>query len=46
MKKACILVCSLLVAVTLAFGIVSSSAVNVPQEAVTLCDLDYGRVSF
>ena len=46
MKKVCIIACSLLMAATLALGIVSSSSVNVPQEAVTLCDMEYGRVSF
>lgn len=46
MKKVCIIVCSVLVAATLALGIVSSTSVNVPQEAVTLCDLEHGRVSY
>jgi hypothetical protein len=46
MKKVCIIACSLLMAAALALGIVSSSSVNVPQEEVTLCDMEYGRVSF
>ena len=46
MKKVCIVACSLLMAAMLALGIVSSSSVNVPQEAVTLCDLDYVRVTY
>lgn len=45
MKKICVIACSLLVAATLALGIVSSS-VNVPQEDVSLCDMAPGRVSF
>ena len=46
MKKVCIIACSLLVAATLALGIVSSASMNVPEEAVTLCDMDYDRVSY
>lgn len=46
MKKVCIIVCSLLMAAALALGIVSSASVYVPQEEVTLCDLDHGRVSY
>ena len=45
MKKVCIIACSLLVAATLALGIVSS-AVNVPHEEISLCDMAPGRVSF
>lgn len=46
MKKFCIIACSLLMAATLVLGIVSSSSVNVPQDAMTLCDMEHGRVSF
>lgn len=45
MKKVCIIACSLLVAATMALGIVTPSK-NPPQESVTLCDLDHGRVSY
>lgn len=47
MKKVCIIACSLLVAATLALGIVSSASMDAPpQEAVSLCDLEHGRVSY
>ena len=46
MKKVCIIACSLLVAATLALGIVSPASMNVPQEPMTLCDMDYGYVCF
>lgn len=45
MKKICIITCSLLMAIALTLGMVASS-VNVPQEEITLCDMEYGRVSF
>ena len=44
MKKLCIVACSLLVAASLALGVVSSGIENVPQEAA-LCDMDYEYVS-
>ena len=46
MKKVCIIACSLLVAATLALGIVSSASMNVPEESITLCDMDYDLVSY
>lgn len=46
MKKICIIVCSVLVAATLALCVVSSTSVNAIQEEVTLCDMEFGRVSY
>lgn len=46
MKKVCIIACSLLMAAALTLGIVSSSSMNVPQDPMTLCDMEHGRVSF
>ena len=46
MKKLCIIACSLLVAAALMLGIISPSSVNEPKEVITLCDLDYVRVTY
>lgn len=46
MKKLIIIVCSLLMAATLAHGIVSTSYTNTSETAVTMCDLDYVRVTY
>lgn len=46
MKKVCIIACSLLMAATLALGVVASSSVNTPDVPVALCDLEHGRVSY
>lgn len=46
MKKVCIIACSLLMAAALALGIASPVSTNIPQEALTLCDMDYGYIGF
>lgn len=46
MKKVCIIACSLLMVGTLALGVASTTSKDTPQEFVTLCDLDHGRVCY
>ena len=46
MKKVCIIVCSLLMAATLALGIATTASLNIPEESITLCDMDYDLVSY
>ena len=46
MKKVCIIACSLLVVVTLALGITYTVSMELADNTVTLCDMDYDRVSY
>ena len=46
MKKFCMIICSLMVAMAIAVGAASFGAVNTAQEEVTLCDMDYEFVSY
>lgn len=46
MKKLCVIACSLLVAAALAFGVASTAVAEIPQEPITMCDMDYDFVSY
>lgn len=46
MKKVCIIACSLLVALTLALGVTSTTSMEIQEESITLCDMDYDLVSY
>lgn len=46
MKKFCIIICSLLVAMSVIIGIASNDAMDETREMTTLCDMDYEFVSY
>ena len=46
MKKLCIIICSLLLAATIAVGTVADNVTNECPTDISLCDLPYGRTSF
>ena len=46
MKKFFMISCALLMPVMLALSIATTNAMDIPEEPVSLCDMDYDLVSY